>query len=103
MSKIVASAAIRGAKALVTEAEKLINKAIGEKGKEQKVEFPETAFFLPMANALLAAEIRTLTDMLPVLKEAKSLLHDEPTRELWLPYLGDALDSGIAALLAGVW
>ncbi|OGW75548.1 MAG: CO dehydrogenase/CO-methylating acetyl-CoA synthase complex subunit beta [Omnitrophica bacterium RBG_13_46_9] len=100
MSKIVASAAIRGAKALVTEAEKLINKAIGEKGKEQKVEFPETAFFLPMANALLAAEIRTLTDMLPVLKEAKSLLHDEPTRELWLPYLGDALDSGIAALLA---
>jgi hypothetical protein len=23
------------------------------------------------------------------------LLHDEPTDALWLPYLGDALDSGI--------
>ncbi len=100
MSKIVASAAIRGAKALVAEAEKLVNKAIEEKGKDQKIEFPETAFFLPMANALLGAEVKTLKEIEPVLKEAKSLLHDEPTKELWLPYLGDALDSGIAALLA---
>ena len=100
MSRIVASAAIRGARALVTEAEKLVNKAIEEKGKDQKVEFPETAFFFPMANALLGAEVKTLKEIEPVLKEAKSLLHDEPTKELWLPYLGDALDSGIAALLA---
>ena len=100
MSKIVAGAAIRGAKALVGDAEKLVNKAIEEKGKDQKIEFPETAFFLPMANALLGAEVKTLKEIEPVLKEAKSLLRDEPTKELWLPYLGDALDSGIAALLA---
>jgi acetyl-CoA synthase len=100
MSKIVATAAMRGAKTLVGEAEELVNKAIEEKGKEQKIEFPETAFFLPMANALLGAEVKTLAETLPVLKEAKSLLHDEPTGDLWLPYLGDALDSGIAALLA---
>ncbi|MGB2705532.1 MAG: LAGLIDADG family homing endonuclease [Candidatus Omnitrophota bacterium] len=100
MSKIVASAAIKGAKTLVKEAELAVNKAIEEKGKDQKIEFPETAFFLPMANALLGAEVKTLNEALPVLKEAKSLLHEEPTKELWLPYLGDALDSGIAALLA---
>jgi len=100
MSKIVAAAAIRGAKKLVNEAEALIVKAIEEKGKDQKIEFPETAFFLPMANALLGAEVKTLNETLPVLKEAKSLLHEEPSKELWLPYLGDALDSGIAALLA---
>ena len=79
MSKIVAGAAIRGARALVAEAEKLVNKAIEEKGKNQKVEFPETAFYLPMANALLGAEVKTLNEVLPVLKEAKSRVHDDPS------------------------
>ncbi|MBL7156647.1 MAG: hypothetical protein ISS92_00645 [Candidatus Omnitrophica bacterium] len=100
MSKIVAGAAIRGARELVKQAEEFLNKALEEKGKDQKIEFPETAFYLPMANALLGAEVKTLNEVLPVLKEAKSLIHDEPTKDLWLPYLGDALDSGIAALLA---
>jgi len=100
MSKIVAAAAMRGAKVLVDEAEGLVQKAIEEKGKDQIIEFPETAFFLPMANALLGAEVKTLNETLPVLKEAKSLLHTEPTSDLWLPYLGNTLDSGIAALLA---
>ncbi len=100
MSKIVASAAIRGARLLVEEAEKAVSRAMEEKGKDQRVEFPETAFFLPMANALLGVEVKTLEEIKPVLKEAKSLLHEEPTENLWLPYLGDALDSGIAALLA---
>lgn len=100
MSKIVASAAIRGARALVKEAEENLNKAVEEKGKDQKLEFPETAFYLPMANALLGVEVKTLDDVPPVLKEAKSLLHNEPSESNWLPYLGDALDSGIAALLA---
>lgn len=98
MSKIVAAAAIRGARKIMREAEEFLNKAIKEKGKDQKVEFPETGFFLPMAYALLGIEVRTLGDMVPVLKEAKSLLREEPNESLWLPYLGDALDSGIATL-----
>ncbi|MFH1594277.1 MAG: LAGLIDADG family homing endonuclease [Candidatus Omnitrophota bacterium] len=100
MSRIVAQSAIRGAKKLVQEAEGLLGKAIEEKGKEQILEFPETAFFMPMANALLGAEVKTLNEALPIIKEAKSLLHEDPTNDLWLPYLGSALDSGIAALLA---
>jgi len=99
MSKIVAAAAIRGAHKVVGEAEEFLNKAIKEKGKDQRVEFPETAFFLPMAYALVGIEVRTLGDMVPVLEEAKSLLSKEPSDSLWLPYLGDALDSGIATLL----
>jgi len=100
MSKIVAQAAVRGAHALAEEASGLVEKAIEEKGKDQKLEFPETAFFLPMANALLGAEVKTLNETLPVLKEVKSLVHKEPSDRLWLPYLGEALDAGIAALLA---
>lgn len=100
MSKIIAASTIRGANKIVKEAEDFLNRAIKEKGEEQKVGFPETAFYLPLAYALLGLEVKTLKDMKPVLEEAKSLLHDEPSDKLWLPYLGDALDSGIATLLA---
>jgi acetyl-CoA synthase len=100
MSKVVASAALRGAKAIVKEAEDFLNKALKEKGEEQAIEFPETAFYLPLAYALLGLEVKTVKDIIPVLNEAKSLLHDEPSSSLWLPYLGDALDAGIATLLA---
>lgn len=100
MSKIVAASAIRGAKKVAKEAEDFLNKAIGEKGKDAKVAFPETAFYLPMAYALLGVEVKTLADIVGVLEHIKSLLHEEPSKELWLPYLGDTLDSGMATLLA---
>ncbi|MFH2070020.1 MAG: CO dehydrogenase/CO-methylating acetyl-CoA synthase complex subunit beta, partial [Elusimicrobiota bacterium] len=100
MSKIVASAAIRGAKKIVSEAEELLKKAIAEKGESTKVEFPDTAFYFPMANALMGVEVKTLKDALIPLQEAKSLLpKEEPSDNLWLPYLGDTLNSGIATLL----
>ncbi len=100
MSKIVASAAIRGSNKIVKEAEDFLSKAIQEKGESQIIEFPETAFYFPMAYALLGAEVKTLGDVKPVLAEAKSLLHQVPTENLWLPYLGDTLDSGVGTLLA---
>lgn len=100
MSKEVAAAAIRGAKIIVNQAEDFLNKAVKEKGEEQRVEFPETAFFLPMAYALLGFEVKTVKEIFPILTEAKSLLHSEPSNKLWLPFLGDALDAGIATLLA---
>lgn len=99
MSKIVAGAAIRGAKIIAKEAEKLLTEAIAEKGRDQAVEFPETAYFLPMAYTLLGLEIKKLGDMEQVLKEVKGLIPPEPTDDLWLPYLGNTLDSGSAALL----
>jgi len=100
MSKLVAGAVIRGARKVVKDADEFLNKAIKEKGPAQKVEFPETAFFFPMANALLGAEVRTLADASKILVHAKGLLHEDPSKNIWLPYLGDALDCGIATLLA---
>ncbi len=44
MSKIIASAAIRGAHKYVKEAEEKLNKLIEEKGKKQEVSFPNTAY-----------------------------------------------------------
>ena len=100
MSKIVATAVIRGTKMIVKEAEDFLNKAIKEKQESQKLEFPETAFYLPMAYALLGVRVKSIKDARAVLEHAKSLLPEEPSSNLRLPYLGNALDAGIATLLA---
>ncbi|MBL7198034.1 MAG: CO dehydrogenase/CO-methylating acetyl-CoA synthase complex subunit beta [Candidatus Omnitrophica bacterium] len=100
MSKIVATAAIRGAKKIVAETEEFLNRALKEKGPEAKLEFPETAFFLPMAKALLNADVKTLDEATKILEHSKSLLPQEPSEHLWLPYLGNTLDAGMAALFS---
>lgn len=100
MSKIIASAAIRGAKSLVARAEEMIEKAIAEKGKDYVFEFPDTAYYLPMIYAMTGFSVKTIGDMKVALGFAKELLHDEPEEDVWRPYLGEALDSGMATLFA---
>jgi acetyl-CoA synthase len=98
MSKVVAEAVIRGAQDIFKQASDFLNKAIKEKGPKQKIGFPETAFYLPLANALLGVRIETLEDALPIVEHAKSLLPKLPSDNVWLPYLGDALNAGMATL-----
>ena len=50
MSRYIATRAIRGANALTTEAELLLQKALAEKGSETPVAFPNTAYYLPLMN-----------------------------------------------------
>ncbi len=100
MSKAVAAAAIRGSNEVVARAEAQLDAAIAEHGESQQLEFPETAFFLPMAYALLGLEINTLGQARQALEAAKALLSDEPSDRLWLPYLPATLDAGVATLLA---
>ncbi len=100
MSKLIASAAIRGANNLVARAEEALDKAIAEKGKDLVFEFPDTAFYLPMIYAMTGFPVKTLGDMKVALGFAKELLHDEPEDHIWKPYLGEALDSGMATLFA---
>ncbi|MFC1668236.1 acetyl-CoA decarbonylase/synthase complex subunit alpha/beta [Chlamydiota bacterium] len=100
MSKIIATAAIRGAHKLVNKADELLNKAIEESGKDAKIAYPNTAFYLPIMLLFLGQKVEKLGDLEESLKEARKLLRDIPTDELWLPYLGDTLDSGVATLIA---
>lgn len=100
MSKLIASEAIRGAHILVKQAEEMLEKAIAEKGKDFVFEFPDTAFYLPMIYAMTGFPVKTLSDMRVALGMAKELLHPEPDEHLWKPYLGEALDSGMATLFA---
>jgi len=100
MSKLIATAAIKGAHFLVMQAEEMLEKAIAEKGDNFVFEFPDTAFYLPMIYAMTGFPVKTLSDMRVALGMAKKLLHQEPEEHLWKPYLGEALDSGMATLFA---
>jgi acetyl-CoA synthase len=100
MSRYIATRAIRGANALVAEADALLKKAIAEKGADTPVAFPNTAYFLPVTYGMLEHKIQTLGDMVPAVEHAKKLLHPLPEENVWVPYLGETLDSGQATLLA---
>jgi len=99
MSKIIATYAIRGAREIYRQAEEFLEKSIKEKGESCEVKFPETAFYFPFVYALLGEEVKKLSDAKRVLLFAKTLLHEDPSEKIWLPYLGNTLDSGVSALL----
>jgi acetyl-CoA synthase len=100
MSKIIATAVMRGTRDLVARTDELLKTTIAAKGKDYAFEFPDTAFYLPMIYAMKAFKVQTLGDMEVALGFAKELLHEDPTEEMWLPYLGETLDCGMATLFA---
>ena len=100
MSRYIATHAIRGANALVTEAEVMLKQAINDKGPDTAVAFPNTAYYLPLTLGMTGQSIETLGQLEPILEHARELLHPVPSKNKWTPYLGETLDSGMATLLA---
>jgi acetyl-CoA synthase len=100
MSKIIASAAIRGAYKIAEQAEEILSKATKEKGNDCPVEFPNTGYYMPIIYSMTGRSVKTLADFEEVLKEVKDLLPPHVDEELWVPYLGHALDAGMATLFA---
>jgi acetyl-CoA synthase len=100
MSKLIAASAIRGAHAIVGRAEKAVADAVSLKGADCEVGFPNTAYYLPLSHSMLGLKINTLGGMRGVIDECKKLLGPVPKDPLWLPYLGTALDAGMATLFA---
>ena len=100
MSRIIATAAIRGAHYYMSLAQQQLTQAIERHGAEARVGYPNTAYYLPLILALFGKKVETLKDCRDVLGEAQILLSEVPPESLWLPYLGSALDAGIATLVA---
>jgi len=100
MSKIIASAALRGGDQIVRLAEEFFEKAREEKGEDTAVGFPDTAYYLPMSHALMGINVTTVGGLKQILKHARELVGEVPADALWFPYLGNALDAGVATLLA---
>lgn len=77
-----------------------LNEAMESYGAQKKIEFPNTAYYLPLILAVTGIEVKTLADAKKALEIAKPLLPPLPKDHLWLPYLGPALDAGVATLIA---
>ncbi|MEK6622137.1 MAG: CO dehydrogenase/CO-methylating acetyl-CoA synthase complex subunit beta, partial [Planctomycetota bacterium] len=100
MSKIICSAAIRGAYQIVDKADKKLSEAIAQKGRDCKVEFPNTAYYLPIIYSMTGIPVKTLEDCVHIIGMARSMLPPLPAEKHWVPYLGHTLDAGMATLFA---
>ena len=100
MSKYIAASAIDGAIEWVAKADAKLNEAIAAKGESCPVALPNTAYYLPVIYAFTGEKMQTLADLRSMLAKAKELLPARPADKVWLPYLGNTLDAGVAALFA---
>jgi acetyl-CoA synthase len=100
MSKIIASAAIRGAYKIIGQAEEKWKQSMDKHGHKELVGFPNTAYYLPVIYGMLGIKIENLGDMEQIIKKCKQLLPPLVRAEHPLPYLAPALDAGMATLWA---
>ena len=85
---------------MVERAEEDLARAIEAKGKDGPAAYPNTAYYLPIMYLFLGQKVEKLGDLEESLAEARKLLRPVPADDLWLPYLGDTLDCGVATLIA---
>jgi acetyl-CoA synthase len=100
MSKLVAFAAIQGAYNIVSKVEGKYKRALETYGGSQKLEFPNTAYFLPIIYSLTGMKVTDLDSAKKPLDFARKLLPPHVKNDCYLPYLGPLLDAGMAALFA---
>lgn len=100
MSKIIASAAIRGAYKIIGQAEEKWKQSMDKHGHKEPVGFPNTAYYLPVIYGMLGIKIENLGDIEQIIKKCKQLLPPLVRAEHPLPYLAPALDAGMATLWA---
>ncbi|MFH1243215.1 MAG: acetyl-CoA decarbonylase/synthase complex subunit alpha/beta [Pseudomonadota bacterium] len=100
MSKLVAFAAIQGAYNIVSKAEGKYKKALETYGGSQKLEFPNTAYYLPIIYSLTGMKVTDLDSAKKPIEFARKLLPPHVKNDSYLPYLGPLLDAGMATLFA---
>ncbi len=100
MSKIICSAAIRGARKIIDMAEETYEEALKKYGADHEVAFPNTAYYLPVIYSMLGAKVQKLGDMKDIFTECHKLMPPVVTEDIWLPYLAPALDAGMATFFA---
>jgi len=100
MSKIIASAGIRGAHKIVDRAEKKWKEAMDKYGGGHDVAFPNTGYYLPIIYGILGYPVKKLDDMKFVFERCRDILPPVVKDLHHLPYLGPALDAGMATVFA---
>ncbi|MGQ9921059.1 MAG: acetyl-CoA decarbonylase/synthase complex subunit alpha/beta [Desulfobacca sp.] len=100
MSKIIITAAIRGAHKIVKNCAQKLDDAIAKYGPQQEIGFPDTAYYLPIIYSLMGIPVKSLKDAKVVMDRCMELLPPVPAEKHHLPYLGPGLDAGLATLFA---
>lgn len=100
MSKPIAASAINGAYTIVERAEKKWQEAMEKFGATAKLEFPNTGYYLPIIYGITGIAVQKLEDARQVLDICRRLLPPKVKERVNLPYLGPALDAGMATLFA---
>jgi acetyl-CoA synthase len=100
MSKLICSSAINGAIEWVRKADAAVTEAIREKGPDQAIGFPSTNYYLPIIYSFTGKKMEKLSDLQGIVEYSRNLLPARVSDSNWLPYLGQTLDAGAAALFA---
>jgi len=100
MSKMVAFAVVQGAYNIVSKAEGKYKEALEKYGGAQKLEFPNTAYYLPVIYSLTGIKVTDLDSAKPVMDFSRALLPPHIKNDGNLPYLGPELDAGMGAIFA---
>jgi acetyl-CoA synthase len=100
MSQMIASAAIRGAYKILERAETQWRQAMDQWGGNEPVGFPNTAYYLPVIYGILGIKVEKLADMEAVLNRCRRIMPPPVKENHPLPYLGPALDAGMATFFA---
>jgi len=100
MSKIIATNAIMGCMDIVGQADMLLQQTLEAKSGNTKIVFPDTAYNMPFILCLTGKKINTIEELVPIMEMTKRLVPPLPRENIWSPYLGHALDAGIATLFA---
>jgi acetyl-CoA synthase len=98
VSKIISSAAIRGAHKIAHRVEETYAGALARYGPDQKIGFPDTAYYLPIIYSMLGIPVKNLGDCQLVFRRSRTLLPPLVKEIHHLPYLAPALDAGMATL-----
>ncbi|HTY45362.1 MAG TPA: acetyl-CoA decarbonylase/synthase complex subunit alpha/beta [Patescibacteria group bacterium] len=100
MSELLVKLGTQGADAVLKITRQAIDEAIKEKGASQAIGFGQTNYYLPLINALLKVEAKTLGDCALVLKEIEKIsLNKAAASGLKIDSLGGILNRGLATLL----
>ena len=69
MSKIIASAVVRGAHKIAKQAEDILTQAVKEKGRDCHVELPNTGYYMPIIYSMTGRAVEKLSDFEEVMQQ----------------------------------
>lgn len=100
MADLLVQLGTKGTEVILSLTRQALDKTIAQKGQNGKIEFPETNYYLPLINALLNIEVKTLGDCLLAFSQAEKLAKNEATSSgLIINSLGGVLNKGVATLI----